>query len=71
MAGDRIGPVGDRAVERAHRALQRQLAPLRDAWDEQIERETDALAEEAVRVLLGLTRRAGRVRARIDRGETP
>lgn len=64
MAGD--FPVGDRAVDRAHRRLQRQLGRLREHLDEDVERSTDELADEAVRVLRGLTRRAGRLRARAE-----
>lgn len=60
MAGDR-GPVGDRDVERAHLALQRQLARLRLSWDEDVERTCDYLAGEAARVLYRLASTAGRI----------
>lgn len=61
MAGE-CPPVGDRDVERAHLALQRQLARLRESWDEDVERTCDRLADEAAYLLHRLASTAGRVR---------
>ncbi|OSY41024.1 MULTISPECIES: hypothetical protein [Pseudonocardia] len=61
---------GDRDVARAHGLLQRRFRRLRDCWDEDVEQDTNRLADEAVAALERLGARAALIEQRAYRQTT-